>query len=65
MLFPVFSIVSEPVQVDPNSGYSLRFRFEPNDLGKVAFQATPLKIVNAELLLERHGRTITFKRSRP
>lgn len=65
MLFPVFSIVSEPIRVDPNSGYSLRFRFEPNDLGKVAFQATPLKIANTELLLDRHGRTIRFKRSRP
>jgi len=65
MLLPVFSIVSEPIQVDPSSGYSLRLRFEPNDLGKVAFQATPLKIVNGELLLDRHGRTIRFKRSRP
>jgi hypothetical protein len=65
MLFSVFNVISEPIQVDPSSGYSLRFRFEPNDLGKVAFQATPLKIVNAELLLDRHGRTIRFKRSRP
>jgi hypothetical protein len=65
MLLSVFSIISEPIQVDPSSGYSLRFRFEPNDLGKVAFQATPLNIVNAELLLDRHGRTIRFKRSRP
>jgi hypothetical protein len=65
MLFPVFSVISEPIQVDPGSGYSLRFRFEPNDLGKVAFQATPLKIANAEFLLDRHGRTIRFKRSRP
>jgi hypothetical protein len=65
MLLPLFSIISASVQVDPSSGYSLRFRFEPNDLGKVAFQATPLKIVNAELLLDRHGRTIRFRRSRP
>jgi hypothetical protein len=65
LLLPVFSIISEPFQVDPSSGYSLRLRFEPNDLGKVAFQATPLQIVNAELLLERHGRTIRFKRSQP
>ena len=65
MLFPVFTVISEPIQVDPSSGYSLRFRFEPSDLGKVAFQATPLKIANTELLLDRHGRTIRFKRSRP
>jgi hypothetical protein len=65
MLLPVFSIISEPFQVDPSSGYSLRFRFEPNDLGRVAFQAAPLKILNGDLLLDRHGRTIRFKRSKP
>jgi hypothetical protein len=64
MLLSVFSVISEPIQVDPRSGYSLRFRFEANDLGKVAFQATPLRIVNGKLLLDRHGRTISFKRSR-
>jgi hypothetical protein len=64
MLLPVFSLVGEPVRLDPGSGYSVRFRFEPNDLGKVAFQATPLKIANGDLMLDRHGRTITFKHSR-
>jgi hypothetical protein len=64
MLFPVFSVISEPLVVDPTRGYAVRFRFEPNDLGKVDFQATPLRIVNGELLLDRHGRTISFKRSR-
>jgi hypothetical protein len=65
MLFPVFQVVGDSVRLDPSSGYAVRFRFEPNDLGKVAFQATPLKIVNGELLLDRHGRTIRFKRSKP
>jgi len=64
MLFPVFQVIGDPVRLDPSSGYAVRFRFEPNDLGKVAFQATPLKIVNGELLLDRHGRTIRFKRSK-
>ena len=64
MPLPVFKIIGEPVKLDRSSGYSVRFRFEPNDLGKVAFQATPLKIVNGELLLDRHGRTIRFKRAR-
>jgi hypothetical protein len=63
MLLSIFDVVSEPVKLDSNSGYSLRFRFEPHDLGKVAFQATPLKIVGGELLLDRHGRTIRFKHS--
>jgi hypothetical protein len=30
----------------------------------VDFQATPLTIVNGDLLLDRHGRTIKFKRTR-
>jgi hypothetical protein len=63
MLFPVFSVFGEPLKLDPSSGYSVRFRFEPNDLGKVAFQATPLKITGGDLLLDRYGRTIRFKRT--
>jgi hypothetical protein len=64
ILFPVFSVISDPLTLDPSRGYSVRYRFEPNDLGKVDFQATPLRISNGELLLDRHGRTISFKRSR-
>jgi hypothetical protein len=63
LLFPMFSIAGEPVPLDPGSGHSLRFRFEPNDLGKANFQATPLRIVGGDLLLDRHGRTIRFRRS--
>jgi hypothetical protein len=62
LLLPMFEVASGPVRLDANSGYSVRFRFEPNDIGKVSFQATPLKIVNGELLLDRHGRTIRFRR---
>ena len=64
MLFPVFSVISEPFRLAAGSGYSLRFRFEPHDLGKVDFRGTPLKIINGDLLLDRHDRTIRFKRSR-
>ena len=63
MALSMFDIVSEPVKLDSNSGCSLKFRFEPHDLGKVAFQATPLKIEGGELLLKRHGRTLRFKHS--
>ena len=59
----MFEVVSGPVRLDANSGYSVRFRFEPNDIGKVSFQATPLRVVNGELLLDRHGRTIRFQRT--
>jgi hypothetical protein len=65
MLFPVFSVIGEPLNLDPSSGYSVRIRFEPNDLGKVNFQATPLTVLNGDLLFDRHGRTIRFKHSKP
>ena len=63
LLLQMFEVASGPVRLDANSGYSVRFRFEPNDVGKVSFQATPLKVVNRELLLDRHGRTIRFRRT--
>src|SRR6266478_6214037 len=62
LLLQIFEVASGPVRLDANSGYSVRFRFEPNDVGKVSFQATPLKLVNGALLLDRHGRTIRFRR---
>jgi hypothetical protein len=61
ILLQMFDVISEPVALDANSGYSVRFRFEPNDLGKVPFQATPLRIVDEDLVLDGHGRTIRFK----
>ncbi len=64
LVFPVFGVTSEPVALDPRSGYAVRLRFEPHDLGKVDFRATPLTVINGQLVLERHGRTIRFKRSR-
>lgn len=59
----MFDVVSEAVRLDRTSGYAVRFRFEPNDIGKVNFQATPLQIANGELLLDRHGRTIRFRKT--
>src|SRR5207248_475434 len=40
LLLPMFDVASGPVRLDANSGYAVRFRFEPNDIGKVSFQAT-------------------------
>ena len=37
---PMFELHSDPVTIDPANGYSLQFRFEPNDLGKVDFKAS-------------------------
>jgi hypothetical protein len=45
------SVEGEPVRLDPGSGYSLRFRFDPNDIGKVDFRGEPLRIVDGDLML--------------
>jgi hypothetical protein len=60
---PMFELASEPVVIDPAKGYWLQFRFEPNDLGKVDFRATPLTIEGGDLLLDRHDRHIRFRRT--
>src|SRR5207302_7552438 len=31
----IFRVASEPVELNPSSGYAVQFRFEPNDIGKV------------------------------
>jgi hypothetical protein len=62
LLFNVYQLVSDPLPLAPSPGYLIHYRFEPNDLGKVEFKAEPVKIVHGELLLERHGRTLRFKR---
>lgn len=62
MVLPLFDVRSEPARIDPAKGYAMAFRFEPNDLGKVDFKGTALKIERGDLLLERHERLIRFRR---
>jgi len=64
LVLQMFRVASEPVQLDRTSGYALQFRFEPNDIGKVEFRAEPLRIVNGDIMLDRHGRTLRFRRTR-
>jgi hypothetical protein len=59
---PMFELHGDPVAIDPAKGYWLQFRFEPNDLGKVDFKATPLAIEGGDLLLDRFDRHIRFHR---
>jgi hypothetical protein len=59
----MFGLHSDPVTIDPAKGYSLQFRFEPNDLGKVDFKATALIIDKGDLLLDRFDRHIRFHRA--
>ena len=59
---PMFDVRSTAVPLSGAGGHELQFRFEPNDLGKVAFAATPLRVEQGVLILSRHGRTLRFKR---
>ena len=61
ILLPVFEIASDPVAVDPAKGLSFRFRFEPNDLGRVRFSGTPLTLEKDQLILARHGIELHFQ----
>jgi hypothetical protein len=65
LALPMFGVVGETVPLDPSKGYRLSFRFEPNELGKVDFQATPLQVANGGLLLTRHDRRLRFRRVEP
>ena len=62
LFLPMYQLKGEPVGIDPAKGYWLSFRFEPNDLGKADFRATPMALDKGDLLLERFGRTIRFHR---
>ena len=63
LILPVFALQGDFVPIDPAKGYWLAFRFEPNDLGKVDFRATPLRIDHGDLILVRHDREIRFRRA--
>lgn len=58
----VYDLHSDPFRLDGTAASRIHVRFEPHDLGKVAFAKTPLRIDNGNLLLERYGRSIVFKR---
>ena len=64
LAIPVYQFAGEEFKLDPKAGYTLVFHFDANDLGKVAFKATPMKIVNGELLLDRFDRTLKFRRAK-
>lgn len=63
LLLSVLGVESEAFKLNPGSGSEVHLRFDPNDLGKVAFERTPLRIDQDDLLLERHERLIRFRRS--
>ena len=63
LLLSVLSLESEAFKLSAGSGSEVRVRFDPNDLGKVAFDRTALRFDQEDLLLERHERLIRFRRS--
>ena len=63
LALPMLNLTSEAFHPDKAQGLHLTFRFEPNDLGQVAFKNTPLEIDDDDLLLARHDREIRFRRA--
>ena len=57
----IYGVRSAPLILARGRGGEAHFRFEPNDLGKVAFVQAPLRREGEALVLERHGRTIRFR----
>lgn len=64
LLLPIAGLSSDPSKLSGTGGHQLRFRFEPHDLGKVAFRETALRIEGNDLVLGRHDRTLHFHRLR-
>ena len=61
LLLPIAGVDSGTIALSGTGGHRLRFRFEPHDLGKVAFVATALRIERGDLVLRRHDRLIRFR----
>jgi hypothetical protein len=61
---PIAGVSSDPSLLSGAGGHQLGFRFEPHDLGKVAFEQTALRIEGNDLVLGRHDRTLHFHRQR-
>lgn len=62
LVLPIFGLRSEAVKMAGGGGSEMRFRFEPNELGTVAFSKTALRKDHGALILIRHDRTIRFRR---
>lgn len=63
-LIPIYGPAGEAVPIAPARGHKLLFRFEPNDLGQVAFEREPLAIDGDTLIITRWDTMITFRRER-
>jgi hypothetical protein len=62
LFLPMFDLAGDMVPINPTKGYWLSFRFEPNDIGKADFRETALTIDKGDLVFDRFGRTIRFRK---
>ena len=62
VLLPLFGLASESHAFAGQGARSLRYRFAPNDLGKVAFSGKALAVEPGGLRLERYGRQLYLLR---
>jgi hypothetical protein len=60
VMLPLFDVSSAAMSI-ASGGRDMVIRFDPNDLGKVAFAAAPLARGESGLQFERHGREIVFR----
>jgi len=65
LILPMFDVGSDIVQLSGSGGHRVAFRFEPHDLGRPAFVRTPLLRDGNDLVLERFGEKIRFRRVAP
>ncbi len=63
VVLSVFDLESERFAVTMGAASEVRLRFEPNDLGKVAFAHEPLAIEGGSLVLRRYDRAVRFRRA--
>ena len=61
-LLPIYEIQGEQSTISSPAGARLRFAFHPNDLGFKAFDNMFLPEKDGALVLERYGRTISFRK---
>ena len=64
-LVPMFGVPGAPLALSPATGHRLSLRFQPNDLGHVAFRDEPLKLDGTGLVMERYDTQIRFLRDAP
>lgn len=60
---PVYALASDRVPLSGVTGSQASFRFEPNDIGKVAFTGTKLSIEDCALRLDRFDLRLLFRKA--